>query len=276
MLAPEVKKAKRELVLKDPKNVNTEIPEIQEALKYLKNRPFTSFPYFWTLKYENYTPEIFKDQVSGFSYIIFKTKKLYFPKSFSHQQITWTTRGILREQDPQSAHLYLTDRFNLDENTILIDAGVAEGSFSLENIEKVKQLHLIECDPMWVEALKLTFNPWKEKVIIYEKYLSDKNENEYITIDSIINPDHSDHYFIKLDIESYELKAIQGMENLLTKAKNIKMSVCTYHRPSDAQDIALVLKKFDFSFHFSNGFILFNFYNETPTFRKGLIRAEKN
>ncbi len=71
MLAPEEKKAKRKLVLNDPKNANTEIPEIQEALKYLKNRPFTSFPYFWTLKYENYNPEIFKDQGSGFSYIIF-------------------------------------------------------------------------------------------------------------------------------------------------------------------------------------------------------------
>lgn len=275
ILAPKDKRVKRKSVLKNYKNADSTKPEIQEALKYLRNRPFSSFPYFWSLKYENFTPEIFTDQQSGFCFINFKGKKLYFPKKFSHQQIIWTTRSILREQDPLSAHLYLTSDFNINENSILIDAGVAEGSFPLENIEKVKQLYLIECDPMWVEALKHTFRPWKDKVVIFEKFLSDKSENNNIAIDSFIYPTSFDNYFIKLDIEGYELKALAGMENLLRRTNNIKLNICTYHRPTDAQNIASMLETFNFTYHFSNGFILFSFNNEIPTFRKGLLRAEK-
>jgi len=94
-------------------------------------------------------------------------------------QVIWIFRSINKEQDNQSPHLYLTAEFQVDINSIVVDAGVAEGNFALSVVEKAKILYLIECDTEWMEALRLTFAPWKEKVVFcwkvnvwYRKYIN--------------------------------------------------------------------------------------------------------
>jgi hypothetical protein len=273
----EVNKSRRKSVLKQYKNSAKENQplEIQEAIKFLKSHRFTNFPYNWSLKYLNYIPEIYKDPTNLFYYTIFEGKKLFFPKSYSENQVLWTVRSILKEQDINSPHLYLTHEFQIEDNSVLIDAGVAEGSFSLSAIDKVKKLYLIECEPAWVEALKMTFAPWKDKVVFIGKYLSDKESENTISIDAIKDLNLNDKYFLKFDVEGYEKPSLEGMKDFFTQVKNIKMTVATYHFKNDAEDINKILTSKGLTCHSSESYLLFNNGDEVPNFRKAIIRAEK-
>lgn len=57
-------------------------------------------------------------------------------------------RGISIEQDICSPHRYFTDDFSVPNNAVVIDAGVAEGNFSLSIIEHVKKY--IYLNPMMI------------------------------------------------------------------------------------------------------------------------------
>jgi hypothetical protein len=251
-------------------------PEISEGLKYLKWNKYTPFPYYWAKKYENIVPEIFSDEQTKHLYVMYEGKRMYFPGNFSRQAVTWSVRAARREQDPQSPHLYLTDEFQPVEDSIIIDAGVAEGNFSLSVVEKAKRLYLIECDPGWMEALRLTFAPWKEKVVLVEKFMSDSPGETTTSVDSLLDESELGSVFIKLDIEGYEQKAIQGMDKLLKSGRPLKMDVCTYHHPGDFAEIKALLENSGLSCKATEGMVLFFQKGEEPSFRKVLIRAEKS
>jgi hypothetical protein len=123
--------------------------------------------------------------------------------------------------------------------------------------------------------LKLTFAPWKEKVIFVEKYLSDCDGETTVSIDSLLKPHADEKYFIKMDIEGFEQKALAGMKNLVSSGNAIKMDVCTYHQPDALTEIEVILKDYRFQYHVSNGYVLFFQHGEEPSFRKVLIRAER-
>jgi hypothetical protein len=277
LIAPKDYKIRRKAVLKYYQNIDlkSEPIEVQEGVKFLRCHKFTPLPFKWILKYETLLPDIFRDETHQRFYVIFQGKKLYFPKHFTKMMVVWGTRSILKEQDPSSPHLYLTHNFQVEDNSIVVDAGVAEGNFALSIVEKAKKLYLIECDPNWVETLKITFAPWKEKVVFVEKYLSDINNESNINIDSLVQPDINEKYFIKMDIEGFEKKALAGMKTLINTCPNIKMNICTYHHPDDLIQIEKIISDYGFTWEVSNGYILFFHPNEEPKFRKALIRAEK-
>jgi hypothetical protein len=271
----ELNKARRLNLLKNSKSIKNQPTEIQEAISFLKTHRFCPLPYYWSLKYDNFTTDIYFDEEFSFHYIIFEGKKLYFPKHYSQFQILWTMRGILKEQDQNSAHCYLTDKFQVDNESIVIDGGVAEGSFSLSIIEKIKKLYLIECQQEWIEALKLTFLPWKDKVEIIGKYLSDSDSENSVSVDNFVQVQVNEKYFVKFDIEGYEMKAFEGMMKFFDETKNLKMCVCTYHHEEDAENIYKYLTNKGLKCNFSDSYIVFVDENEFPGFRKALIRAEK-
>ena len=222
----EMNKARRLSLLKNCEPIKNQPAEIQEAIRFLKTHRFSSLPYFWSLKYDNFTTKIYFDEQFSFHYIIFEGKKLYFPKHYSQFQILWTMRGILKEQDQNSAHCYLTDEFQVENESIVIDGGVAEGSFSLSIIERIKKLYLIECQLEWIEALQLTFLPWKDKVQIIGKYLSDSDSENTVSVDSFVEINQKENYFVKFDIEGYEMKAFEGMKKFFAETISLKMCVC--------------------------------------------------
>lgn len=271
----ELNKARRLKLLKNSNPIKNQPIEIQEAISFLKTHRFSPLPFFWSLKYDNFTTKIYFDVQFAFHYIIFEGKKLYFPKHYTQFQILWTMRGILKEQDKNSAHCYLTDEFQVENGSIVIDGGVAEGSFSLSIIEKIKKLYLIECQQEWVEALQLTFLPWKEKVEIIGKYLSDSDSENTVSVDSFIDINQKENYFVKFDIEGYEMKAFNGMKKFFDETKNLKMCVCTYHHKDDDEVIYKYLTEKGLNCNFSKSYIVFVDEKEVPSFRKALIRAVK-
>ena len=277
MLESKSLKARRMAVLDHFKSVDpgTLDPEILQGLKYLKSHKYASFPFSWTEKYDTFLPEVLTDLEHRRLYVLFEGKKMYFPKRYTETQIIWAIRSIFKEQDTESPHLYLTKDFQVDADSIVVDAGVAEGNFALSVVEKAKRLYLIECEAEWVEALKLTFAPWKEKVIFVEKYMSDREGELTVSIDSLLKPIANQKYFIKMDIEGFEQKALTGMKNLVASGNAIKMDVCTYHQPSALQEISGILDDYGFECQVSKGYVLFFQPGEEPSFRKVLIRAEK-
>ena len=278
ILEPKSYKTRRKLVLAHYKktDLGKQPIEIVEALKFLKYHKYNPFPFKWILKYDHLKIKVFKDESLKRFYVYFNEKKLYYPLHFTKKHCVWATRSILKEQDPQSAHLYLTENFQVDQDSIVIDAGVAEGNFSLLVIDKVKKIFLIECDPAWVEALKLTFEPWKEKVVFVQKNLSDINDDNSVTIDSLVEPQPNEKYFVKMDIEGYEKRALAGMTKLLTAQNSLKMDICTYHHPNDLIDLSSIVKKFNLTWRTSDSYVLFFLPGEQPSFRKALIRVERS
>lgn len=255
---------------------NTLSPEILEGLTYLKSHKYSPFPYKWTQKYDNMLTEVFRDEQLNRYYIMFDQKRMYFPSRFTENQVIWAARSMYKEQDPQSPHLYLTTDFQLDADSIVIDAGVAEGNFSLAVVEKVKRLYLIECEAEWMDTIKITFAPWKDKVVFVEKFMSDVAGETTTTIDSLIKPDANEKYFIKMDIEGFEQKALAGMKNLASSGCDIKMNICTYHQPNALNEIEDIVSGYGLKYQVSNGYVLFFQPGEQPSFRKVLIRAQKN
>jgi len=277
ILEPSDYKERRKAVLKHFRNFRNEslIPEISQGLKYLRFHKYSPFPYKWTQKYDNLLPEVIRDKTNQCFYILFEGEKMYFPKRFSHTHVIWTVRSILKEQDPLSPHLYLTGDFQVEPDSIILDAGVAEGNFALLVVDKAKRLYIIECESEWMEALKLTFAPWKEKVVFVEKYMSDEKSDTTTSIDTLLIPEEGEKYFIKLDIEGYEQKALSGMKKLVASGNHVKMNVCTYHKPGDFKEIEAILQSYGFSCQVSDGYVLYFQKGEEPSFRKVLIRAEK-
>jgi hypothetical protein len=278
ILEPKDYTVRRKAVLNHYRNIDpsTLPPQIREGLIYLRCHKYTPFPFRWTRKYENLIPEVFKDEVNGFLYVLFEGKRMYFPKSFKSNEVVWAVRAALREQDLNSPHLYLTNDFQPLEGSIIIDAGVAEGNFALAVIDKARRLFLVECDPGWMEALRLTFEPWKEKVVFVEKYMSDKTDEKTTSIDDLLRCEENEYYFVKLDIEGYEKNALAGMKQLMESGKKVRINVCTYHNPGDFRELKAILETYGFDCHASEGYVLFFHPGEEPLFRKVLIRAEKN
>jgi hypothetical protein len=278
ILEPKDYTVRRKAVLNHYRNIDlsTLPPEIREGLKFLRCHKYTPLPYKWTKIYENLFPEVYRDEENFFQYILFEGKKMYFPRSFSSTEIVWAVRAAMREQDPNSPHLYLRSDFQPEEGSIIIDAGVAEGNFALSVIDKAKRLYLVECDPGWMEALRLTFAPWKEKVVYVQKYMSDIPGETTTSIDELLSQEVDETYFIKLDIEGYEQKALSGMKRLMESDNQVRMNVCTYHNPDDFKEIKSALESKSFVCNATKGYVLFFNPGEEPSFRKVLIRAEKS
>ena len=277
IIEPEGYKIRRKKVLAHFNNVDPETlpPEITEALNYLKWHKYSPFPYKWTQKYDNLIPEVCRDEANQCFYSVFEGKRMYFPKRFTESYVIWAMRTIFKEQDQDSPHLYLTGDFQIDPDSVVVDAGVAEGNFALSVVETAKRLYLIECEKEWMDALRLTFAPWKEKVVFVEKYMSDVQSDTTTSVDGLLNPEPGESYFIKLDIEGFEKKALSGMKKLVASGNPVKMDVCTYHHPDDFKEIAEILNSYGFSWKSSDGYVLFFQEDEKPSFRKVLIRAKK-
>ncbi|MDR0737564.1 MAG: FkbM family methyltransferase, partial [Prevotellaceae bacterium] len=172
---------------------------------------------------------------------------------------------------------YETAGFHVSESDVVVDAGVAEGNFALSVIEKVKKIYLFEMDKAWITALEATFAPWKEKVVIVNKYVSDVNEKNRITLDAFFGNEKID--FIKADIEGAEIQLLEGAKAILSRKTPLKAVLCTYHKHNDAEMLQQTLAEKGFRTEFSNGYMIF-FYEmcdkfEPPYLRRGLIRAEK-
>jgi len=251
-------------------------PEKAKVIKFLRENPFNLFPYEFTKKYNSSDIKVLKDEKNGLKYSFLNSKKIYFKKKLSEDNIKNILNSLTLEQDIESPHRYLVENFNLSENEIVADIGAAEGDFALSIIDKVKMLYIFEADPELIESLKATFEPWKEKVVIVNKYISNKSNDMFTTLDLFFENKELPT-FLKIDIEGAEYDSLQGANKILSKDSGIKVVIATYHKHNDEIVLNNELKKYGFKTEFSKGYILsiWDGIIKEPFLRRALIRAKK-
>jgi len=202
-------------------------------------------------------------------------KKLYFNRRYDKNYVQYMYNELLIEQDQNSPHLYETDDFFVKTGDVVADVGAAEGIFALSVIGKVEKIYLFECESEWIEALQKTFEPYKDKVEIIEKYVSDKDEGNNVTLDTFFADKKLD--FVKADIEGAEIQLLAGARKFLTSSAPNKIVLCTYHRQTDAENIESILRQNLYNTAYSKGYLLnyISRFFEPPYFRRGVIRGEK-
>ena len=175
--------------------------EICEVTNFLKKNPLTLFPYKFTRKYKACKVKIHFDAQRKLNYVLHEGKKMYFKKSWTKKDIRENYTNLLREQDTNSPHRYLAADFNIEPHDIVADVGAAEGIFSLPLIEHVSKLYLFESDVEWIEALEATFSPWKNKVEIIKKFVSNTDGADSISLDKFASLNKITFDFIKVDVD---------------------------------------------------------------------------
>jgi hypothetical protein len=248
--------------------------EQKEVLKYLENNPVSIFPYPFQFDYSPSKIEVIYDPGKKMRYVMQEGKRLYFKKRWSDNRIKRAYSDLVREQDINSPHRYLTESFIVGNNDIIADIGAAEGNFSLSVIEKIKKLYLFEYDQEWIEALKATFAPWAEKVEIINKYVSDTNDNTHIRLDTFYTTNR-DITFLKIDVDGAEAIVLSSCNEVFKAQESFKIALCTYHKNNDEKDFTALLKNHRFSITPSKGYMI-HYYDKkmkAPYLRRGLIRA---
>ena len=224
------------------------------------------------------------DKANSLPYVLHSGKKLYFPKSFSENDAKQAYLNVVVDENiigggflEKMPHQYTTDEFSVKNGDVVFDVGAAEGLFLLDNIEKASKGFVFEADPSWIEALKATFNPYKDKVTIINKFAADNNSTTTQMLDSC-NITGANSIFIKMDVEGYEVQALDGATSLIKSNADIRIACCTYHKQNDAMELNDYFKSKNYSTDFSEGYMLFFRDNaiKPPYFRRGLIRTKKN
>jgi len=250
--------------------------EQREVLRYLDNNPVKIFPYPF---YDNYSPEkieVMFDPQTGMRYVLQEGKRLYFKKRWGEKRIKRAYSDLLREQDINSPHRYLTESFTVGNDDVIADIGAAEGNFSLSVIEKIRKVYLFEYDNEWIEALKATFAPWAEKVEIINKYISDSDDGSHIRFDTFYK-NKKDITFLKIDVDGAEAIVLNSCSEVFKTPEPFKIALCTYHKNNDEKDFTLLLRNHGFSITPSKGYMI-HYYDKkmkAPWLRRGLIRATR-
>ena len=233
------------------------------------------FPYSFVFDYDYNQIKVYKDEKKGLFYVLHKGKRLYYSKDYlTEASVKLNYNSMSIEQDEKSPHRYLNDHFTVEENDVVIDIGAAQGNFSLDVIERTGTLYICETDVNWIEALNATFEPWKEKVHIINKFVSNVDNDKCATLDGLMGDNPVN--FIKMDVEGAEMLILERSEKVFNNNPSLKLAICTYHGKKDANAIERKLSENKFNCSFSNGYVLFlNRILTPPYFRRGLIKAQK-
>lgn len=254
----------------------SEDEEIQDCMKYIKQNGVQVFNYTFTEKYNADHIMIEYDEACNLFYTYYSGKKMYISRDFdTESKAKKYINSILLEQDIQSPHRYIIGKNMFLPDDIVVDAGVAEGFFSLDIVDVVKKIYLIEPDINWLEALKHTFADYLDKVVFVNKALSDYIDEDTTTLDEVLNGNSIN--ILKMDIEGAEVEALNGAEKSISISNRLKCFVCTYHQEYAYDCIVDYFKKHGLRCEHSLGYM---YYPDTlsmkrPKLRRGLVRAFK-
>ena len=253
---------------------NSVDPEIQEVVKFLEKRDLQVFNYGFIDKYKQLNTDPVYDEINKLYYIEINEKKLYFARHLDNpKKVKQYFQSISVEQDIESPHRYLFDSFDVQENDIIVDVGVAEGNFTFSIIDKVKKAYLIEADEGWIDALKLTFSEYQDKVVYINKFVKGYTSGKYETLDNIIKEPVN---FIKMDIEGSECDALDGVIDLVKISPKMKIAVCSYHNDYDEIILKMKLNEMGFNCTTTSGY-MWSPYNRIVTTKlcRGIVRGVK-
>lgn len=262
----------------EEKYLETDDAELKEIVHSIQKDRWLNVYYFEPDRKEEQWNEVFFDEKAQLHYIYFEGKRMYLKRNFhgiEERNGKKYVGNMYGEQDANSPHKYEEKNVIVEQGDILVDAGVCEGNFSLHHIDKVSKVYLIECDKGWMEALRYTFEPYKDKVVFCEKFLSNTDSEQTIRLDTLVKESVD---FIKMDIEGEEIRALEGGRGLLSNSEQVKCAICAYHRSGDEEKIKEILGEMGFETSPSKGYMLYLYDDnvlENPELRRGIIRGRK-
>ncbi|MDD2798230.1 MAG: FkbM family methyltransferase [Bacteroidales bacterium] len=263
------------------KNTNLSEDERTKLLKFLSFNLVEIFNYSFVANYHFRKTPVLDDKSKGLSYVVTdQGRKLYFKRGLSHSTIRTNYNTLCLEQDKNSPHNYYYNNFKAATHTILADIGSAEGNFSLSIVDQVKHIYLFECEDPWIEALEATFEPWKEKITIVKKYVSDESNRDCVRLDDYFEDKEKPTLF-KIDVEGAERRVLNGGKKTLIDDSVEKILLCTYHKTGDFEEFSKWMNRSGFNFVSPPGYIFFHLENPNYSsvapfdFRKGLIIGTK-
>lgn len=247
--------------------------DIDKAWKIWSSKIVSPYPYKWAKSYEKRFHDIYLDKELDLYYVMHRGRPLYFKRGLSKIFIDILYASLLIEQDKRSAHCYV-DSYDDLKGKVLFDVGAAEGIFALDAIDHIKHAYLFECDVDWIEALRATFRFCKDKVQIVQGFISSKNGEGFLTLDSFYdlleNSSQENDIYIKMDIEGAERDALKGATHLLQK-ESVSGAICIYHLPDDEVVIKSMLEDAGMATHIVPSYIYFS-----REMRHAIIRFQRN
>lgn len=212
---------------------------------------------------------------------------MFFPTSekYSEELIKKTHLLSETEQDIDSPHRYLDENEDM-ENYVFFDIGCQEASLPLEFVDKLKHLYLFEVEKEWNDPLNLTYERWNDKVTIINKFVSDNDSEESISLSKfILQLDEegkldlkNDRIFIKMDIEGSEELVFADLIEILKNAKHVKVALCVYHKYATEETIKNMLPE-GYVMRTRATYMLFQPFGKDfkyPFFRHGVARIERS
>lgn len=256
----------------------------RDEIEYICSHGMQVFPYEQLKRLE--TVESGYDATLKMPFVLHNGKKLFFPQDVSVEKAEWSYRNFIERENllggnytKKMPHCYQSEQFKVDEGDVFVDVGAAEGLVSLDVIDRVSKVYIIESDPKWKKALRATFEPYKEKCVIISKLVTNRNGRKTITLDRLLENEKDRSIFVKMDIEGYEKTVLEAAKDFLSKRDNIKLACCTYHFDEDAQIISSLFDQMGYHYEFSDGWMLFlptiTSLQHPPFFRHGVLRAYK-
>lgn len=142
---------------------------------------------------------------------------------------------------------------------------------------------MFEGDHIWWKPLELTFNDWKDKIVVIPKYVSDCDNDQYISLNTFLKENNfkDEKIFIKMDIEGYEETVLRGCSEALKgmnqEGVDLTMAVCCYHKQTSEEEIRTIITETGIeNIKVSKGFLILNNFCEEriyPYFRRGILFA---
>lgn len=208
---------------------NTKDKEILEIINYLKDNTLS----FLCYKFSDYAHRkkigMHFDKRCGMFYTMIDGKRLYFKRGMDANSAQNYICSIFCEQNELSPHSYHIEELLLLKKPFnIIDLGGAEGYFALKLIDKAEKVNVVECDREWIEALEMTFLPWKDKVAIIPKVAGSIFSDKEITLSSLL--EFRMENIIKADIEGMETTVLKELvqSSMLKNCRGGGKNYCMY------------------------------------------------
>jgi hypothetical protein len=257
--------------------------EFEKEISYLKELGFISgFPYKQVKRLKDV--ECRFDVKRKMPFVMHNNKRLYFPKPWDIEQAKGAYANLIQNENilgggytEKAPHQYQTDDFRVNEGDVVLEIGAAEALFSLDIIDLVKKIYIFEPKKIWLKPLQATFEPYKDKVEIITKFVSNKDTYNEVKLETCLKLDEFKSVFMKMDIEGFEKLVIEDNISFFSKNTDIRVSCCTYHKQTDAEDFKKIFSGMGYITEYSDGYMLFLGGDDLrpPYFRKGMIRASR-
>ncbi len=253
-------------------------PEVREVLAFLTAHPSQELPvgmtppYDWVQQYRPEDVPVEREAASGMWVARVNGHRIFFPGTANPASVQRSVAIARMEQDPRSPHCYACGQQMIDAGDVAVFVGASDGIFCLSQIERLSKAYLFEPDSNWVEPLRLTMEPWREKVEIVPLALGSRNADGIIRLDSFLAKRPQPN-FMQMDVEGAEGDVLEGAENLLREAGKLRLSICTYHKRLDFQEFAKRLAKLGYGIGHSPGFFVIGV--RMPYLRRGVLYASR-